>query len=193
MSPQKARVRVLESDNGHLDNDDSYRSCPIFIWLEDGPRAPEWWVDQNTSGKTFINGKYVVKCPGSKCMERRVPRDGNKACTNGALCNECCNTYQQGGFLPCCAYASHNYKIKIKNVSAPNENVKFTHKHKSRAEENGEMSNANPFFPEVATRINSISPYHASGGSKFATAGGNSPTTKEKTTPFQLAWHAKVC
>lgn len=116
-SPKVARNRILRSNAAEVDQDDTYRACTKFEWLDEAPRAPEWWVDQNIAGNVIVEGKYVVKCPGMKCAARRAPRNGNRACTNGGCCNECCDEYQRRGLLPRCGYSSHNFKKKIDEVS----------------------------------------------------------------------------
>lgn len=129
MSPLKAKERERESQVQGLKPDASYRPCSRFVWLEKHPRAPTWWVDQATGAK---GGGKSIKCPGVRCLQKSVaegkemsgrkPKDGNKLCTNGGLCRECCDVYQRGDFLPDCGYAPHNYTKKLEQVSpAPRE------------------------------------------------------------------------
>lgn len=118
MTPKKARQKVVKAGVGSIDTDETYRACKFFIWLEKAPVMPEWWLDQHAKGNIILNGKYVIRCPGALCQQRTTPHYGNKACSNGGLCNECCDEYQRGGFLPNCSYSSHNFKKKLELVSS---------------------------------------------------------------------------
>lgn len=126
MTPVKAKKKEVEASVTGLTPDNSYRPCGRFIWLEKHPRAPAWWVDQMTA---VDRKKGNVRCPGVRCLQKgtpntkggRKPKNGNKLCTNGGLCRECCDLYQRGGFLPDCGYAPHNYTKKLEDVSAREE------------------------------------------------------------------------
>lgn len=121
MSPQKAKEKERQARVAGLTPDASYRPCDRFVWLEKHPRAPSWWIDQTTAGDDANRG---IRCPGARCVQKgtsnpkgdQKSKKGNKNCTNGGLCKECCDAYQRGGFLQSCGHAPHNYTKKLENV-----------------------------------------------------------------------------
>lgn len=118
MTRTRAKSKEKVSDKGAEDSDLSYRSCTVFIWLDRAPRAPDWWVDQSTASGTGKGSRSTPRCPGLRCGDLRK-RDGNRQCSNGGLCKECCDIYQKGGFLPKCDHVPHNYQRKLEEVSTP--------------------------------------------------------------------------
>lgn len=124
MSKKNATKRILRSQGGTSDNDNSYRPCSVWIWLDTSPRMPPWWVDQ-IAQKNPTDNQYAVRCPGMNCEKtKRVPKLGNKNCTNGGLCKICCDDYQIKGFLPSCGYAPHNYAKKLGEVGLPSIQIR---------------------------------------------------------------------
>lgn len=53
-------------------------------------------------------------------------------------------------------------------------------------------SDTETFFESGTTEINSISPYHAIGGSRFSLPISAPSTPKEKSVAFKLVWHGRV-
>lgn len=157
-----------------------------------------------------------MKCPGRLCKDRLSARIGNKACTNGLMCKQCCDDHQREGFLPKCGYSSHNYERKVENVSPPAApRTRTTHEKQRQASEAASNETRNfegsdtetprtqvhpgalrggedSFFSPNSTQISSISPYHALGGSKFSAPDGTRLTPKDRNAPFKLAWYTKV-
>lgn len=80
---------------------------------------PDWWVD----GAHLTTDGRKIRCPGEPCMARVKVHFGNKKCSNGGLCSDCCQKYQDKGFLAC-DYSPHNYNRKLEKVRAhPNVRI----------------------------------------------------------------------
>lgn len=75
----------------------AYRGCEFFRWLDNQHICPQWWINENA---TF-------RCPGEPCQMRTKPNPGNKKCSNGSMCADCCHKYQIKGFNRC-DYGPHN-------------------------------------------------------------------------------------
>lgn len=124
MSASKAKKKEIEREqieSGQPSSaiDKSYRPCSMFIWLDKAPRAPAWWIDQTVkeNESTKEGKRKPIKCPGVRCHLRTHQKDGNRQCSNGGLCKECCDYYQRNGFLPSCGYLPHNQMKKLEEVS----------------------------------------------------------------------------
>lgn len=123
MTKEEARRRAVTAggENEYV----AYRDCTKFTFREDLEPMPEWWVDENLFPEN--RGKMTrIKCPGLSCRQKTKPSQGNRACSNGTLCYECCDLYQQSGF-PACEHSSHNVKRNIHQVRGPNNHQLAPH------------------------------------------------------------------
>lgn len=76
---------------------------------------PDWWLDEEEKD---VEKDVVIRkprCPGEPCLGRMKANHGNKLCSNGGLCSDCCQKYQEIGFRSC-DYAAHNYDRTIEKV-----------------------------------------------------------------------------
>lgn len=87
-----------------------YRKCDMFRWRDDLGRLPPEMVDEMWSKKNLgpaNREKSGVKCSGQSCSVREQPRPGNRSCSNGRYCRNCCERAQKNG-ASACNYSSHN-------------------------------------------------------------------------------------
>lgn len=114
------KVPIISSPSGE-EPTLKYRSCRGFRWRDDLARMPSEWVgDTETMQSKATPDKYSIKCRGLACQDRRKTRPGNKSCSNGHLCKDCCYRAQRDG-SPECAYSTHNAsfaKVQMQQVSS---------------------------------------------------------------------------
>lgn len=88
-----------------------YRKCDMFRWRDDLGRltsevVDDIWSKKNEGSQGGDRGTGR-SCQGSGCVARQNPRVGNKSCSNGRSCRNCCERAQTNG-APLCSYSSHN-------------------------------------------------------------------------------------
>lgn len=102
-SPRKRRKVAKETDE--------YRPyCDGFKWRVDYQQMPDWWVSEVTQPVTPGSKKPPVRCPSESCQMRPKPHNGNRECSNGQLCKECCLAAQDKGYFDCLC-SSHNRSL----------------------------------------------------------------------------------
>lgn len=79
---------------------------------------PHWKVDQHVRNQEPSSPKRLqsLPCPGDCCKRKVKPNPGNRQCSNGRLCIECCDKQQSNGYSRC-HYTQHNYKKDLEKVS----------------------------------------------------------------------------
>lgn len=142
--------------------------------MDRGPR----WQETTLLSSSPKKGKAVT-CSGQACRIKTKPNAGNKACSNGTLCNGCCKKHQESHDSPC-NYSSHNYRANNGAPSTPtSRGVRVT-------------DDTDPFLLRSTNEATTISPYHQRAVYSYKHITKESLPTK-KVLQFQVAWHSKVC
>lgn len=164
----------------------------MFRWL-DPVLHPE---QQSITTPSKGGNKAGLVCPGESCRVRTKPNRGNRNCSNGTLCSDCCYRVQNDG-RPQCLYPQHNYKREADKVRPLSnlKNVSLTYPQQRRREGIGSALSLSgppdPFLTRETTGGSSISPYHQAAGRSFSRVRSERVEGNEGIR-FQVAWHFPV-
>lgn len=152
-------------------------------------------------------GRHTLTCTGAPCDARQKRSSGNKLCSNGQLCKDCCLNYQGQGFPPC-RHSAHNIGNRGIDFSSQTSVVqsqncfasavaKVANSGLSGARVSETASVPKPAGPHLPipsaplAPLTTISPYHNRHGPHFVGLDGES-TRERRPIHFQATWHRTV-